>query len=45
LQKDTSLFASKADKVSHLNVKIKDDITEIQIHIEDIEHKAKQTVH
>jgi hypothetical protein len=29
VKRDTSLFASKAEQVSHLNVQIKDGLTEI----------------
>lgn len=37
LQRDQSLFASKADRVSQLNVTIKDQLTEIQAYQEEIQ--------
>lgn len=37
VKKDTSLFASKAEQVSRLNVQIKDGLTEIQNDAEEIQ--------
>ena len=40
VQKDKSLFASREDQVSQLNIKIKDALTEVQFEQEDIEAAA-----
>lgn len=41
MKRDTSLFASKAEQVSCLNVQIKDGLTEIQNDTEEIQAAVK----
>ena len=41
VNKDTSLFASKAEQVSHLHIQIKDGLTEIQADTEEIQEAAR----
>lgn len=40
VNKDSSLFASKEDQVSQLNIQIKDALTEIQVDQEEIQVAA-----
>ena len=47
VQKDKSLFASKEDQVSQLNIQIKDALTEISVDEEELQkasqHMSKKT--
>lgn len=42
VNKDSSLFASREDQVSQLNIQIKDALTEIQVDQEEIQVAAQQ---
>ena len=42
MQKDISLFASKDDQISHINIAIKDGLTEIQFESEEIKAASQE---
>ena len=42
MQKDVSLFASKDDQISHINIAIKDGLTEIQFESEEIKQASQE---